>query len=496
MRTFAEKERQPQQKSSTNLTRPITIQPKLAASTPGDIYEQEADRLAEHVTHGEGCATKHAGASDSAQITVPSNVNDVLASAGQPLDTETRAFMEPRLGGHDFSRVRVHADGQAAESAQSVNSFAYTVGNHIVFGKEQYSPSSASGRHLLAHELVHVTQQQAATPQLQRQPVDRPGAKWPFGPITKHKVAVVKLPKYISWVNEVERYVGPDKQTVLQRLRRLYYSKYSGAAGAEFDLVIAEQAGAGSGPPLTTQMISAAALDGLYETNQVELKDGSLVDVSHVLAGLDLKTSGITFKAAGAEAVYNVSWLGIVTWAGDLASWFVKWLTNTEASPTPPALQAAQKVALLSDMDGQVLAASEVRPSTPESVKAERRVVRDKNIGTELSMPVSVLLDWYYGAGMEREQVFKAIRRFTEFVRVASPPIPHSVAKDGTVTLAADAEDAIYKTIRRTARLMILQGKHSFGEEVLDMHDKQLRLMAQRFVRFLNSGMATGDGTW
>jgi hypothetical protein len=166
-------------------------------------------------------------------------------------------------------------------------------------------------------------------PQLQRQPnartacpLDRPGAQWPFGPITKHKIAQYNLSTYIAWVKEVERAIGPDKQAVLQRLHRLYYSKYSGTAGAEFDRVIADQAGAGSdAPPLDTRMISAAALDGLYETNVLRLRDGALIDVSHVLAGLDLKTSGITFQAGAAETVYNVSWLGIVTWASDLASW-------------------------------------------------------------------------------------------------------------------------------------------------------------------------------
>src|SRR6266571_6871566 len=57
---------------------------------------------------------------------VPSIVQEVLSSSGQPLDSETRAFMEPRFG-HDFSQVRVHTDEQAVESAQAVNALAYTV---------------------------------------------------------------------------------------------------------------------------------------------------------------------------------------------------------------------------------------------------------------------------------------------------------------------------------------------------------------------------------
>jgi hypothetical protein len=66
--------------------------------------------------------------------------------------------MESRLG-HDFSRVRVHTDAQAAESATAVNSLAYTVGRNVVFGAGQYRPDTAAGKRLLAHELTHVLQQ-------------------------------------------------------------------------------------------------------------------------------------------------------------------------------------------------------------------------------------------------------------------------------------------------------------------------------------------------
>jgi hypothetical protein len=98
---------------------------------------------------------------------VPSIANEVLRSPGQPLDTATRAFMEPRFG-HDFSHVRVHTGGQAGESAHAVRARAYTVGHDVVFAAGEYMPGSATGRHLLAHELTHVLQQDAAakpTPQ-------------------------------------------------------------------------------------------------------------------------------------------------------------------------------------------------------------------------------------------------------------------------------------------------------------------------------------------
>jgi hypothetical protein len=90
--------------------------------------------------------------------TVPSIVHDVLRSPGQPLDASTRAFMEPRFG-HDFSRVRVHADAKAAESARAVHARAYTLGRDVAFGVGQYAPETVVGKRLLAHELTHVVQQ-------------------------------------------------------------------------------------------------------------------------------------------------------------------------------------------------------------------------------------------------------------------------------------------------------------------------------------------------
>jgi hypothetical protein len=94
---------------------------------------------------------------------IPPIVHDVLRSPGQPLDATTRAFYEPRFG-QDFSRVRVHTNSLAAESAGSVGASAYAYGNHIVFGKNQFAPGTAKGRSVLAHELAHVTQAGDATP--------------------------------------------------------------------------------------------------------------------------------------------------------------------------------------------------------------------------------------------------------------------------------------------------------------------------------------------
>jgi hypothetical protein len=95
-------------------------------------------------------------------LTVPPIVHEVLRSPGHPLDPATRTFMEQRFG-HDFSRVRVHSDSAAGQSARDVNAYAYTVGQDIVSGFGQFAPGTHAGRRLLAHELAHTLQQTKGT---------------------------------------------------------------------------------------------------------------------------------------------------------------------------------------------------------------------------------------------------------------------------------------------------------------------------------------------
>lgn len=118
------------------------------------------------------------GGERSARVTagsaVPSVVQHALASPWRPLDTPVRATMSSRFG-HDFGRVRIHDDETAAAAAHEVSARAYTVGADVVFGRGEYAPQTPEGRHLIAHELAHVVQQQAAGVALvQRQPVTAP----------------------------------------------------------------------------------------------------------------------------------------------------------------------------------------------------------------------------------------------------------------------------------------------------------------------------------
>ncbi len=136
--------------------RPSALQRKCAACGQRSVSDE-----------CEGCARKRQslqrrGGDGHEGSTVPSIVHEVLGSSGRPLDPGPRAYMEPRFG-HDFGKVRIHTDARAAESAQAVNALAYTVGVNVVFGAGRYAPASPTGRQLIAHELAHVVQQQAAS---------------------------------------------------------------------------------------------------------------------------------------------------------------------------------------------------------------------------------------------------------------------------------------------------------------------------------------------
>lgn len=161
------------------------VQRQLAISEPHDVYEQEADHIADQVMRMAepnatpakssppaiqrmcaGCEEEEeqvqrqaasAGPAGEVSQTQGAAIESVKAG-GESLPAGSRNFFEQRFG-HDFGSVRVHADDRAAQSARELNALAYTTGEHIVFGAGQYSPNTQTGQKLLAHELTHVIQQ-------------------------------------------------------------------------------------------------------------------------------------------------------------------------------------------------------------------------------------------------------------------------------------------------------------------------------------------------
>lgn len=207
MRTFAEKSKAPQQITTAKVATPgracfgqrpevssilnsqRPVQAKLTVSSPGDTYEQEADRVADHVMRMRD--SEQAEPEDRAQTTTasgdPESHLGSFIGGGQPLGSDSRAFFEPRFG-RDFSQVRLHTGDRAAAAARSIDARAFTSGNHVVMGAGEYQPSSNAGKRLLAHELTHVVQQrQAPAGAIQRQPTPPPPTPPPPPPLPTPK---------------------------------------------------------------------------------------------------------------------------------------------------------------------------------------------------------------------------------------------------------------------------------------------------------------------
>jgi Domain of unknown function (DUF4157) len=126
----------------------------LAVSAPGDVYEQEAERVAGAVM---SMPDRSEEEEEEADLQAPAGVRRRLLGAqggGNPLPAEVRAFMEPRFGA-DFSGVRVHVDTDAGEMNRELHAQAFTHQQDIYYGPGR-SPGNDA---LTAHELTHVLQQ-------------------------------------------------------------------------------------------------------------------------------------------------------------------------------------------------------------------------------------------------------------------------------------------------------------------------------------------------
>jgi hypothetical protein len=77
---------------------------------------------------------------------------------GQPLAGDIRTSMEGAFG-TDFGGVKLHTDSEADELNRQLSARAFTTGKDVFFRQGEYSPTSDSGRKLIAHELTHVIQQ-------------------------------------------------------------------------------------------------------------------------------------------------------------------------------------------------------------------------------------------------------------------------------------------------------------------------------------------------
>jgi hypothetical protein len=116
------------------------VQAKLRVSEPNDAFEQEAERVASEVMgeSPENAPGSLRGQADEGMAQPLTDLGqDLAASRGRLLDPATRTFMESRFG-HDFSRVRLHADEAAAAAARTCMRICRRA--DIFFGAGEHAP--------------------------------------------------------------------------------------------------------------------------------------------------------------------------------------------------------------------------------------------------------------------------------------------------------------------------------------------------------------------
>ena len=192
----------------------------MQVNQPGDAFEKEADRVADRVVNQrtaenlvqskeEDCVqcldekekeekvqkqaeeeepvqmqteeeeekiqTK-SEASDAGSVKpeIAQNINN-SKGGGESLSPGVRPELETAIGA-DFSGVKIHRDKNAAELNDAIGAQAFTTGEDIYFNEGKYRPETSTGKHLLAHELTHVVQQNAGLkqPDIQKQPAPPP----------------------------------------------------------------------------------------------------------------------------------------------------------------------------------------------------------------------------------------------------------------------------------------------------------------------------------
>ena len=190
----------------------VRAQAKLTVGNPNDIYEQEADRVADAVTRSINSPVQRQAAkeiektqmqedeeeiqtkplpsvqkqegdeeviqgkpltqrqteeeiqmqtSDSQFSSISENLQNGIRAeqgGGYPLSDNIRKPMEQSFGA-DFRGVRVHIDSIADKLNKQLSARAFTTGQDIFFREGEYSPGSENSHKLIAHELAHVIQQ-------------------------------------------------------------------------------------------------------------------------------------------------------------------------------------------------------------------------------------------------------------------------------------------------------------------------------------------------
>lgn len=184
------------------------VMTKLKIGSPGDRFEQQADQMADKVVRMPDTQVFRQPIEEEEKMQMQPMAEEEEKLQMQPLEEEEELQMQSdiqRQEGHtsfasdeiseqlqtaisggesllpgvqqemsqktgfDFSNVQIHTDERAVQMNRKLGAKAFTHGSDIYFNRGEYNPESFEGKHLLAHELTHVVQQNGDSDRIAKQ---------------------------------------------------------------------------------------------------------------------------------------------------------------------------------------------------------------------------------------------------------------------------------------------------------------------------------------
>ena len=427
-----------------------------------------------------------------------------LRKQGSPFFSSERNFFEQRFG-RDFSDVRIHTDQKAADLASGLNARAFTIGNDVVFGSGEFTPTSQDGRTLIAHELTHVIQQSHPTGELnlseqlvQRTPPSTlGGVARPRELARERRSPASSMGDYITLVRELESYYPEmDPRQFLAMLRQIYYGRpWSARTTTQWSDVLPNSPDM-SDPRYRAGRGAGSLFHALRESQEL----GGL-DIGHVLTGLEAllnPTTEVTLTVTGPDPTVSMPNTEFATWGGDLGSAAGQSVADILLTrPRRPDREYFSEYASDADLEGNIdsfgieqgarasggLAALLSAPPSGSMAGAVRG-------GT----PVSQILAQYY-SGVASDLSRAHTNRYSDFVNriggsVSGSRIVNRASLVGPIArrVASFARLWFIREVRDERGRLMAAFEHYFPEEELSSHlNTKSRIMVILFFNWLEA---------
>lgn len=298
------------------------------------------------------------------------------------------------------------------------------------------------------------------------------GQRWEYGPICfagERKAYVTDLDTYLHWVSRVEINLG-DAAATAQRIRMLYYSEVVDpkGPGKKFDDVI-NTTGRWKGAPLTTADVPQDVLDGLMGTGSLSVGANQdrqrFVDVSHVWVLLDAALNGLGILGLGLDVVDSA--IGLLSWTGDLGSWWTEYQTRKFCHiQTLPKGQALNEDPKDLTVPSGWLAAGQATRCALDDLYGDMDAMALAIVGAPLvrnGKSLTDLLAEYYLPNQNTNPTDRSglhcANRFHLFVRNCSPAIPFDDVGSSAVTLKGIAQSKMREIVKAATHILLANSR-------------------------------------